>query len=91
MLLRHPAIKDAAVVGKPNNYSGELPKAFVVLKDGANATTGQIQDFVKARKTRAKWLSGGVEFVNAIPKSASGKILRRKLKDRERNNSRSRL
>lgn len=82
VLLSHDAIQDAAVVGKQDKYAGEVPKAFVVLRKGRQVTAKQIQDFVKKRKARFKWLEGGVEFVTAIPKSASGKILRRKLQDR---------
>lgn len=61
--------------------------AYVVLKPGSardEQTVKQIQEHVKTRKTREKWLAGGVEFVDAIPKSASGKILRRMLRTRWR-------
>jgi acyl-coenzyme A synthetase/AMP-(fatty) acid ligase len=84
VLLSHEDVVDAAVVGKPDAYAGEVPKAFVVLKEGVKVTARQIQEFVQKRKTKTKWLAGGVEFVDQIPKSASGKILRRKLRDRER-------
>lgn len=84
VLLGHPDIHDVAVVGKPDEYAGEVVKAFVVLKAGARTTETEVQGFVKQRKARAKWLTGGVEFVEEIPKSAAGKILRRLLRDREK-------
>lgn len=84
VLLGHPDIHDAAVVGKPDEYAGEVAKAFVVLRAGARTTETDVQGFVKQRKARAKWLTGGVEFVEEIPKSAAGKILRRVLRDREK-------
>ncbi|KAJ4262904.1 hypothetical protein NW762_006517 [Fusarium torreyae] len=80
----HPKVKDAAIIGIPDDYSGEIPRAFVVLRGGVNAsieTTRELRDFVAARKPKHKRLSGGIEYVNEIPKSASGKILRRVLKD----------
>ena len=86
VILRHHAVKDVAVIGVPNEYSGELPKAFVVLENGVPCTTStaeMLQSFVKKMVTRVKWIDGGVEFVEEIPKSASGKILRRVLKVRE--------
>lgn len=73
------------MIGIPDDYSGELPMAYVVVKPGISqdeTTAGQIQGYVKTRKAREKWLAGGVEFVHVIPKSASGKILRRVLRTR---------
>lgn len=84
---------DAAVIGVPHEYSGEVPKALVVLVSGAapNAATAQIlSEFVKSKKVRAKWLVGGIEFLAEIPKTSSGKILRRMLRDRERTKSKLR-
>ncbi|KAF2807768.1 4-coumarate-CoA ligase 2 [Mytilinidion resinicola] len=85
LLLGHPQVEDVAVMGIKDDYSGELPKAFVVLKDGVNASeeVGRaLMKWVRERKTRYKWIKE-VEFVNEIPKSASGKILRRMLRDRK--------
>jgi acyl-CoA synthetase (AMP-forming)/AMP-acid ligase II len=87
LLLGHPLVTDTAVIGVPDDYAGEVPKAFVVLADSSKAnsdTTKTLLEFVKQRKSRPKWLAGGIEFVSAVPKSASGKVLRRVLRDQEK-------
>jgi 4-coumarate--CoA ligase len=81
LLVTHPAVADAAVVGVPDDEAGELPKAFVALRPGAAATAEELQAFVAGQVATYKQLRL-VEFVEAIPKSASGKILRRMLRDR---------
>ena len=78
----HPFVKDAAVIGHPDELSSEVPRAFVVKQDEADKiTSGDIYNWVKERVAPYKRLDGGVEFVSEIPKSASGKILRRVLKE----------
>jgi acyl-CoA synthetase (AMP-forming)/AMP-acid ligase II len=86
ILLMHPCILDAAVIPLPDDEAGEVPKAFVVLK--AEATPQAIREFVAARVAPHKRIRV-VEFIDKIPKSASGKILRRMLvqSDRERKNA----
>ncbi|KAK6533629.1 hypothetical protein TWF694_002564 [Orbilia ellipsospora] len=86
-LLNHPKIADCAVIPVPNEKTGELPKAFVVLNQGVQESEEvkkEIQKWVSDHKSRHKHLGGGVEFIDAIPKSPSGKILRRLLRDKER-------
>ncbi len=80
LLITHPEVADVAVIGVPDDESGELPKAFIVLTSGASLTAQALMDFVKEKVATYKQLRF-VEFVDAIPKSASGKILRRQLKN----------
>ncbi|WP_392482051.1 thioester reductase domain-containing protein [Nostoc sp. C110] len=83
VLLSHPAVADACVVKSPHPSSGEVPKAFVVLKD--SATPEQIMEFVAGQVAPHKTIRR-LEFVDKIPKSASGKILRRVLAQQELRN-----
>jgi acyl-CoA synthetase (AMP-forming)/AMP-acid ligase II len=85
LLLTHPAVLDAAVIRSPDEEAGEVPKAFVVLKpdDASQATSAEaIMAFVAGRVAPHKRVRR-LEFVAQIPKSASGKILRRLLVQRE--------
>ena len=82
----HPSVMDAAVVPSPDAESGEIPKAFVVLRAGVPAdaaTSDSILAYVAERVTPYKKVRA-IEVVEAIPKSPSGKILRRVLVERER-------
>ncbi|KAG5674515.1 hypothetical protein PVAND_004477 [Polypedilum vanderplanki] len=81
LFLSHPKIKDAGVIGIPNDVVGELPFAFVVKLPEVELTEKEVQDFIKENASNAKWLRGGVEFVDEIPKNPSGKILRRELRE----------
>jgi 4-coumarate--CoA ligase len=84
LLLTHEAVADVAVIPVPDDDAGEAPKAFVVLKKGFEATTEeQIKSFVAGTVAPHKKIKF-VEFIEAIPKSPSGKILRRILKDKEK-------
>lgn len=94
LLLNHELVEDAAVIGIPDEYSGELPKAFIVLKAGTKGTKElavDIQKWVGERKVRYKWLRGGVEFLDSIPKTASGKILRKDLRLKEKEKMKAKL
>ena len=82
LLLTHPAVADAAVIPVSDDEAGELPKAFVVLKPGEDADAEGIKAFVANQVATYKQVRL-LEFVDEIPKSASGKILRRLLRDRE--------
>ena len=84
VLLTHPAVADAAVIPCLDEEAGEVPKAFVVLK--AEATQDQILNFVAARVAPFKKIRS-LEFTDKIPKSASGKILRRVLIETDRSRS----
>ncbi|XP_013395949.1 4-coumarate--CoA ligase 1-like isoform X1 [Lingula anatina] len=80
VLVTHPAVEDAAVVGRPDQEAGELPMAFVVLKSGRMTTERDIMDFLAEKVSPYKRLRGGVVIVKSIPKTESGKILRRFLR-----------
>jgi ribosome assembly protein SQT1 len=96
-LVDHPAVADCAVIPVPDDRAGEVPKAFVVLSPTAQftqssskeTTARDIQQFVEKEKARYKWITGGVEFIDVIPKSPSGKILRRVLRDLEQGRRRA--
>lgn len=83
LLLTHPHITDAAVIGVPNERLGEAPRAFVVKKGDAELAESDVQEFVAAKVAKHKHLAGGVSFIDTVPKSASGKILRRVLRDQK--------
>ena len=76
----HPDILDAAVVGIKNAKCGEVPKAFVVRRKESNMTEKDVQQFVAKQVIKYKQLTGGVQFVDQIPKTATGKILRREVR-----------
>lgn len=82
LLICHPNVDDVAVIGVPDLEAGELPKAFVVRR--GEVTEGEIEEFVAKKVPPQKKLRGGVEFVEHIPKSASGKILRRLVKEKQK-------
>jgi acyl-coenzyme A synthetase/AMP-(fatty) acid ligase len=85
-------VADAAVIPSPDEEAGEIPKAFIVLR--AEADAEEIMQFVAERVAPYKKIRL-IEFIALVPKSPSGKILRRVLKDRERerlsNTSRERV
>jgi long-chain acyl-CoA synthetase len=83
VLYEHPAVKLCAVVGKPSPWVGEIPKAFIILKVGANATGSEIMDFVKEKVALYKAVRE-VEFRQELPISAAGKVLRRELQEEEK-------
>ncbi|KAL4073112.1 hypothetical protein V8B97DRAFT_2022941 [Scleroderma yunnanense] len=94
-ILDHPDVEDTCVVSIPDEYSGELPLAFVVLRPEAARRTKErpgagneikrsIAKHVADNKAPYKQLAGGVEFIDSIPKNPSGKLLRRLLRDNAR-------
>lgn len=80
ILLTYSGIKDAAVIGIPNEEAGELPMAFIVKEENANIREEDIIQYVNERVSNPKRLRGGIKFVDSIPKTPSGKILRRVLR-----------
>jgi long-chain acyl-CoA synthetase len=83
VLLEHPAVRDCGVVGRTNEEGEEIPCAFVVLRDtevAAGETGASLQAFVADRLTHYK-MPREVHFVQSLPRTASGKILRRQLRD----------
>ncbi len=85
VLFTHPAIKEAAVIGVADQYRGESVKAFVVLKEGGGATTEELIEFCRERLAKYK-VPSSVEFTGSLPKSAVGKVLRRELREAEKDN-----
>ena len=88
-LLSHPYVADAAVISIPHESSGEAPKAYIVKSKSIvsgekdDEIMQSILEDVKAHKTKYKWIRE-IEFIDIIPKSPSGKILRRMLRDADR-------
>ncbi|MEM2936326.1 MAG: long-chain fatty acid--CoA ligase [Candidatus Bathyarchaeia archaeon] len=82
VLYEHPAVKLCAVVGKPDPVAGEIPKAFIVLKEGMKTTEREIMDFVKERIAPYKAVRE-VEFREKLPTTSVGKVLRRPLREEE--------
>ena len=82
MMLAHPKIKDLVIVGIPDDIKGEAPKAFIQLKEGEPCTEEDIRGFCRERMAPYK-VPVAVAFLDEIPRSASGKALRRLLRDRE--------
>jgi long-chain acyl-CoA synthetase len=83
VLYEHPAVKLCAVVGKPDPVAGEVPKAFIVLKEGADASAEEIMTFVNSKMAPYKAIRE-VEFRKDLPISSAGKVLRRLLVEEEK-------
>ena len=83
ILAEHPAVSLAVVVGMPNDMSGEVPKAYVIPSKDTHTTEGELVKFCKERLSHYK-VPRAIEFVDSLPVSATGKILRRVLRQKER-------
>lgn len=81
VLLSHPSIADAAVIGLPSELHGQLPHAWAVLRQGTVCSEKEVIKWIEERVAPYKRLRGGARFVSAIPKSANGKILRRVIRN----------
>ncbi|KRT86146.1 AMP-binding protein, partial [Oryctes borbonicus] len=80
ILLTNPKIHDAGVIGIPNEDCGEIPLAFVVKQSSANLCEAEVHEHLARFVSKNKYLYGGVRFVDEIPRTPSGKILRKELK-----------
>ncbi|KAF2895384.1 hypothetical protein ILUMI_10791, partial [Ignelater luminosus] len=90
IIMSHSAVSDVGVVGIPDERAGELPMAYVVLKDGFNDISEEtIVDYVSEHVNSTKWLYGGVKFVQELPKTSSGKTMRRELREMVKETMRS--
>lgn len=81
LLLSNPKVKDCCVIGIPDEKSGELPFAYVVKQAGVQLTDKEILQFVADNTSKVKRLRGGVKFIESVPRNASGKLLRRKMRE----------
>ncbi|MBQ3402551.1 MAG: AMP-binding protein [Synergistaceae bacterium] len=81
ILAEHPAVHQAVVVGMPHDINGQIPKAYVILEEGAEANDRDIIRYAKEHLAHFK-VPRSVEFVSEFPLSGTGKILRRVLRDR---------
>ena len=82
VLLTHPAVADVGVVGveAAEDGDGEVPRAFIVLKPGSQLTQQDVAQFMEGKLASYKNLRGGIVFIDALPRSLAGKLLRRELK-----------
>jgi long-chain acyl-CoA synthetase len=83
VLYQHPAVKEAAVVGVPDEYRGETVRAFVALKEGENVSEEDLIQHCKERMAAYKY-PRQVQFLDEVPKTATGKFLRRELREEAR-------
>lgn len=85
VLLEHPAVAEAGVIGKPDPIAMEVVKAFVALKDGYQPTSELRRELIQfaRHKLRAAVAPREIEFISSLPKTRSGKIMRRLLKAQE--------
>lgn len=81
VLLEHPGVADAGVIGI-KYAENERPRAYLVKNPGSDVTTEDIMKYMTKSVAKYKQLTGGIVWVDAIPKNPSGKILRKLLRER---------
>jgi len=84
LLLTHPAVLDAVVIPRPDKEAEQIPRAYVVLKPNVKIAEQELVEWAAGEVAHYKRLRGGVIFIDKIPKTASGKILRREVVDMDR-------
>jgi long-chain acyl-CoA synthetase len=84
VLYKHPKVQEAVVVGINDPYLGEVPKAFIVVKEGETATPEEISEHLNKHLAKYK-VPRHIEFRDSLPKTIVGKVLRRQLKEEEKN------
>lgn len=82
-LLFHPDVVEAAVIGIPaaRDADGEVPRAYLTLREGSSVTAEDVHGFLRERLAYYKQCAGGIVFMDDIPKSLSGKKLKRVLRE----------
>lgn len=80
VIRNYPGVGDACVIGVPHEKWGEVPRAYVIPKKSGELDTKKLMEYVASKVVEFKRLEGGVAVVDSIPKTASGKLLRRELK-----------
>lgn len=83
VLFEHPKVKEAVVVGIPDPYRGETVKAYIVLKEGESLTEEEIVDYCRGKLAKFK-VPKKIEFRKQLPKTTVGKVLRRRLREEEK-------
>jgi 4-coumarate--CoA ligase len=82
VIMEHPAVKEAVVVGVPREEEGHVPAACVVLNEGCSARKEEIETFVAERVTDREQLRGGVVFAKELPRTPTGKVVRKEAQER---------
>lgn len=82
LIRNYPAVADAGVIGVPHPVFGEVPRAYVVQKENSILDPKEVEEYINKNVIKYKRVLGGIEIIDSIPKTVSGKILRRELKQR---------
>lgn len=82
LIRNFPGVADAGVIGIPHPHFGEVPKAFIVPNKHVKLDLNELDKYINRNVVKYKRIIGGIDVIDAIPKNASGKILRRELKEK---------